>query len=548
MMNVGSTSTLRNAWLSSHADDKPWPGRKDIATQTATAESLPSTSSAMLAAETKQHEPARLAVASAAAKSYQDVPTIAKTFDALLETAPAVPASSVYVLPPQRTMDAVLDSIPFKGFDAEIKNRLDQLKGKHVVAQITEEKIAPLQKAAQIVVPEGVFSLCRIIIEKESHSAKYEQMPEGSSQRAAEDKKLYEANPGLREITALSGFIGRKNYAPVSAPADTENLTNITLTQFAKTYLKAVSFRLSSQSEDDYKTLTYQINGITQQAIYKEQENLKNLYYQYRPDNLYKNAIADLNRHLKDHAFFQDKALAQETDKWVGKLALNPEKMVKECIDNIKGHLKTYHDEQRDYLKHTKNKDEKKLIELDIQRMSSLYKRVQEIEDFVRIAAGKKIPLDHITLHPNPHKRIHDQAYIIFPSPEDIKNRSQIIQNYQTQAKINVAIEEANQSSNSRQNALSAQDKIKNIDEQLKKNEQENAYIRLKLREYELEQEKEVLMSAKDSLQTQTDAVANQMCIAPAEVHDAHREPHTSTSAAKAPSHRAALQDAPLSS
>ena len=202
MMNVGSTSTLRSAWLSSRTDDNRLPSRKDIATETEPepepVESLLSTSSAVLAVDTKQNESVRLRLAGTAATSYQDVPTIAKTFDALLETAPAVPESSVYSLPPRRMMDKVLDGIHFNGPDAEIKNRLDQLKGKNLVAQITKEKIAPLQKAAQIVAPEGFFSLCRIIIERESHSARYEQMPEGSPQRATEDKKLHEANPGLR--------------------------------------------------------------------------------------------------------------------------------------------------------------------------------------------------------------------------------------------------------------------------------------------------------------------------------------------------------------
>ncbi len=548
MMNVGSTSTLRSTWLSSRTDDRPLPGRKDIATETEPAEPLLSSSLAALATDTKRNESARLFVAGPPAMPYQGAPTTVKTFDALLEAAPAVPESPVYVLPPQQTMDALLDSIPFKGLDAEIKNRLDRLKGKNVVAQITEEKIAPLQKAAQIIVPESVFSLCRTIIEKESHSAKYEQMPEGSSQRADEDKKLYEANPGLREMTMLSGLIERKNRLSDSARAQTQSLTHITLTKFSKTYLKAVNFRLSSQSEDDYKTLAHQISGITQQAIYKEQENLKNLYYQHRPDDLYKNAITDLNRHLKDNDFFQDKEHAREVDKWVGKLALTPEKMVKACIDNIKSHLKTDHDEQQDHLKHTKNKEERKLIERNIQRIPSLYKRIQEIEDFAQIAAEKEISLDRITLHPSPYKSIHDQAHIIFPTSDDIKNRSQLIQSYQTQAKINAAIEEANQSSNSGQHALSPQDKIKNIDIQLKKSEQEKEYILFKIREHELEQEKEMLMTAKESLLTQIDAIENQVRTSRIETNDMHRDKPSSTSKAKTPSHRVASQEALLSS
>lgn len=563
MINVGSTNTLRSAWFSSHGDEKPLPSRKDIATNTESIASGSSTSSAVLvAADTKRNKQAE-SVASSSTVSYQDVSATAKrdsqdgheyqsTFDALLETAPAVPTSSVYSLPPRRMMNKVLDSVDFKGPDAEIKKRLDQLKGKNIVEHISEEKITPLKKAAQIVVPEGVFSWCRNTIEKESHSTRYAYLKEGSPQRKEEDKKLYEANYGLREMMALSGFTESKSGISDSARTDAQGLINIPLTEFAKTYLKAVNFRLSAHSEEDCKTLAHQINGIVQQAIYKEQESHQNLYYQYRPDDLYKNAITDLNRHLKDNTFFQDKEQARDIDKWVGKLALSPEKLVKECLDDIKSHLKNHHAEQLENLKFAKNKKEKEPIEQDINRLPVLYKRVQEIEDFTRIAAQKKIPLDRITLHPNPNASIHDEAYIKFPTPADIKNRSQLIQNYQTQAKIHAAIAEANASANSGQSALSVQDKLENINQQLEKNEQERAYIQLKIKEYELGQKREVLMSAKEMLQAQTDSATSQAPIATVKKDDAYRAQEkvraSTTAQAKTSNRMEALQEAPLSS
>ena len=400
MMNVGSTSTLRHAWFSSHGDDKPLPSRKDIATNTESIAPGSSTSLAVLAADAKRNEQAGSVIASASTASYQDACATAKrdsqdeheyqsTFDTLLETAPAVPTSPVYSLPSRRMMDKVLDTVSFKGPDADIKKRLDQLKGKNILEHIGEERITPLKKAAQIVVPEGVFSWCRNTIEKESHSARYAHLKEGSPQRNAEDKKLYEANHGLREMMALSGFTESKSGLSASARTDAQGRINIPLTEFAKTYLKAVNFRLSAHSEEDCKTLAHQINGIVQQAIYKEQESHQNLYYQYRPDDLYKNAITDLNRHLKNNTFFQDKERAQEIDRWVGKLALSPEKLVKECIDDMKSHLKNQHAEQQENLEFAKNKKEKEPIKQDINRLSVLFKRILEIEDFAKIAAQK---------------------------------------------------------------------------------------------------------------------------------------------------------------